>query len=126
MKADILFDSEQTGEIVDAACVNTAADRQMTPSTLNGQDALLVQRTFTAGFRSDLVNKQACVGFNGTTFLAQDCSTASDLVSFKNNQLVAASGACQSGHDGAAQLTVDASGKKCATLSSTTVTPTTS
>lgn len=115
-----------SGEIVDAACVNTAADRQMTPSTLNGQDVLLVQRTFTADFRSDLVNTQACVGFNGTTFLAQDCSTATDLVSLKNNELVSASGACQSGHDSAAQITVDSSGTDCTTVSTTTVTPTTS
>lgn len=112
--------------MVDAACVNTAADRQMTPSTLGGQNVLLVQRTFTAGFRTDLVNKQACVGFNGTTFLAQDCAGAKmDFVTFQNNQLVAASGACQSGHDGSAQLTVDATGKNCAALTSTTVTPST-
>lgn len=98
----------------------------MTPSTLNGQDVLLVQRTFTAGFRADLVDKQACVGFNGTTFLAQDCSTATDLVTFQNDEMVAASGACQSGHDSAAQVTVDSSGKNCATFTTTTVTPATS
>lgn len=98
----------------------------MTPSTLDGQDVLLVQRTFTAGFRSDLVNTQACVGFNGTTFLAQDCAAATDLVSFQNKQMVAASGACQSGHDGAAQITVDDTGKKCVTFTTTTVTPATS
>lgn len=120
-----LMENDRTGEMVDAACVNTAADRQMTPSTLNGQNVLLVQRTFTAGFRADLVNKQACVGFNGTTFLAQDCAAKTDFVTFKNNQLVAASGACQSGHDGAAQLTVDATGKNCAALTSTTVTAST-
>lgn len=98
----------------------------MTPSTLNGQDVLLVQRTFTADFRSDLVDKQACVGFNGTTFLAQDCATATDLVTFQNDEMVAASGACQSGHDSAAQVTVDSSGKDCATFTTTTVTPSTS
>lgn len=107
--------------------MNTAADRQMTPSTLNGQNVLLVQRTFTADFRSDLVNKQACVGFNGTTFLAQDCaSTSTKFVSFQNKQLVASDGACQSGHDSAAQITVDATGKKCTTFTTTNVTPTTS
>lgn len=114
------------GEIVDAACVNTAADRQITPSTLNGQNVLLVQRSFTADFRSDLVNKQACVGNNGTTFLAQDCAAVTDFVTFDTatKQLVSAAGACQSGHDGAAQLTIDTSGKDCATLTTTSVTAT--
>lgn len=110
--------------MVDAACVNTAADRQMTPSTLDGKNVLLVQRTFTAGFRSDLVNKDVCVGFNGTTFLAEDCATTTDFVNFQNNELVSTSGACQSGHDSAAQLTVDTTGKNCATLKPTTVTAT--
>lgn len=106
--------------------MNTAADRQMTPSTLNGEDVLLVQRTFTSDFRADLVNKQACVGFNGTTFLAQDCATATDLVSLQNNELVSASGACQSGHDSLAQITVDSSGADCTSVTTTTVTPATS
>lgn len=98
----------------------------MTPSTLNGKNVLLVQRSFTAGFRSDLVGKQACVGNNGTTFLAQDCATATDFVTFDqaSGQLVSAAGACQSGHDSAAQLTIDTSGKTCATLTTTTVTAT--
>ncbi|KAH7112849.1 hypothetical protein B0J11DRAFT_181741 [Dendryphion nanum] len=112
------------GEIVDAACVNEAADRQLTPSTLaaSSSSVLLVQRSFSNGFRPDLVNKQACVGFNGTTFLAQDCANANlDPVSFQNGQLVSASGACQSGHDSKAQLTVDPAGQNCAGLTSTTV-----
>lgn len=110
---------------MDAACVNTAADRQMTPSTLNGADVLLVQRSFTADFRADLVDKQACVGFNGTTFRAEDCaSTSVEFVSFVGGELVATGGACDSGHDGAAQLTVDTTGKNCATLTTTTVTAT--
>ncbi|KAK2609435.1 hypothetical protein N8I77_002932 [Diaporthe amygdali] len=115
------------GEIVDAACVNEAADRQITPSTLNGANVLLVQRSFTAGFRPDLVGVQACVGFNGTTFRAEDCAASGiELVSFDGakSQLVATGGACQSGHDGAAQLTVDETGQNCATLTTTTVTPT--
>ncbi|KAG6358451.1 hypothetical protein INS49_014335 [Diaporthe citri] len=115
------------GEIVDAACVNEAADRQITPSTLNGANVLLVQRSFTAGFRPDLVDVQACVGFNGTTFRAEDCAANGiELVSFDQatNQLVASGGACQSGHDDAAQLTVDETGQNCATLTTTTVTPT--
>ncbi|KAK7191277.1 hypothetical protein DPSP01_008348 [Paraphaeosphaeria sporulosa] len=108
------------GEMVDAACVNTAADRQLQASTVNGQPVLAVQRSFTAGFRPDLVGVDACVGNNGTTFLALPCNSASlDPVTFSNNNLVAASGACQSGHDGAAQITVDQSGQNCAELTST-------
>ncbi|KAI6084286.1 hypothetical protein F4821DRAFT_280270 [Hypoxylon rubiginosum] len=114
------------GEIVDAACVNTAADRQMTPSTLDGASVLRVQRSFTAGFRPDLVGVDACVGFNGTHFRAEDCAAASgvELVQFDGNSLVTASGACAQGHDGAAQMVVDATGVDCATYQSTVVTPT--
>lgn len=116
------------GEIVDAACVNTAADRQMTPTTLSsGASALKVQRTFTAGFRSDLVNAEACVGFNGTHFLAEDCTASGiELVTLQNGELVASGGACASGHDSAAQMTVDTSGQSCAQYTTTDVTPTTS
>lgn len=117
--------SHGLGEMVDAACVNTAADRQLTPSTISGSDVLAVQRTFTAGFRQDLVGKEVCVGFNGTTFLAQDCASSNlDPVSFVRGELRSASGACQSGHDDAAQITVDPTGLDCARLTSTTVTPT--
>ncbi|KAF1926317.1 uncharacterized protein M421DRAFT_68005 [Didymella exigua CBS 183.55] len=110
------------GEIVDAACVNTAADRQLTPSTIGGANVLAVQRSFSNGFRPDLVNAQACVGFNGTHFKALDCADRNlDPVSLQNGKLVSASGACQSGHDNAAQITVDPSGQKCAQLTSTRV-----
>jgi len=88
-----------TGEIVDAACVNTAADRQITPSTLNGANVLLVERTFSNGFRPDLVGVQACVGNNGTNFLALPCAGLRDPVSFDGTNIRSASGACQSGHD---------------------------
>lgn len=105
--------------------MNEAADRQLTPSTVGGADVLAVQRSFSAGFRQDLVNAQACVGFNGTHFLAQDCAGADlDPVSFQNGQLVSASGACQSGHDDKAQITVDPNGQNCAQLTSTEVQPT--
>lgn len=112
------------GEMVDAACVNTAADRQLQASTVGGQNVLAVQRSFTAGFRADLVGVDACVGNNGTTFLALPCDGIADPVTFTNNQLVAASGACQQGHDGAAQITVDQSGANCAALTSTQTTAT--
>lgn len=84
---------------MNAACVNDAADRQVTPSTnAAGQDVLLVQRSFTAGFRTDLVGVDACVGFNGTTYLAQDCAAAASPVSLVGGQLKAGT-SCQSGHD---------------------------
>ncbi|KAF4961801.1 hypothetical protein FSARC_10097 [Fusarium sarcochroum] len=112
------------GEIVDAACVNEAIDRQITPTTVNGQNALQVQRTFTPDFRADLVNVQACVGFNGTHFRAEDCNAQGvEPVTFQNGQLVASGGACASGHDDAAQMTVDTSGAQCATYTTTDVQP---
>lgn len=88
------------GEIVDAACVNTSADRQLTPSTnAAGDSVLLVQRSFTAGFRPDLVGKDVCVGFNGTDFLAEDCAaTGIGFVSLVGGELKSGT-ACQSGHD---------------------------
>ncbi|KAI0914339.1 hypothetical protein F4823DRAFT_558034 [Ustulina deusta] len=113
------------GEIVDAACVNDAADRQITPSTINGASALQVQRSFSAGFRADLVGVQACVGFNSTHFRASDCSDSSvELVSFTGGELRSVSGACASGHDDLAQMTVDTTGQSCAQFESTAVTPT--
>ncbi|KAI1801064.1 hypothetical protein F4811DRAFT_480016 [Daldinia bambusicola] len=113
------------GEIVDAACVNTAADRQITPTRLNGNSVLRVQRSFTAGFRPDLVGVNACVGFNGTHFRAEDCSASNiELVQFDGTALRAPSGACAQGHDGAAQMVVDTTGVNCASFQSTTVTPT--
>lgn len=104
--------------------MNTAADRQLTPSTVGGNNVLAVQRSFSNGFRPDLVNVDACVGFNGTHFKALDCAGNNfDPVSFQNGQLVSASGACQSGHDGKAQITVDPTGQNCARLTSTNVQP---
>ncbi|KUJ09870.1 uncharacterized protein LY89DRAFT_279192 [Mollisia scopiformis] len=113
------------GEIVDAACVNTSADRQVTPSTsASGDSVLLVQRSFDASFRPDLVGKQACIGFNGTDFKAVDCAaTGTQFVSLVGGALKSGT-ACQSGHDGAAQLTVDSTGTKCVGVTLTTVTPT--
>ncbi|RMJ08173.1 hypothetical protein BHE90_003255 [Fusarium euwallaceae] len=108
------------GEIVDAACVNEAADRQLTPSA----NSLVVQRTFTAGFRPDLVDVQACVGFNGTHFRAEDCNADGiELVTFSNGELRASGGACASGHDDLAQMTVDTAGNTCATYTTTNVQP---
>lgn len=110
------------GEIVDAACVLDAVDRQIVPSTNDaGQDVLFVQRTFSAGFRSDLVGKDPCVGFNGTDFLAQDCADPNiQFVTFDGTSLVSGS-ACDSGHDAKAQLTVDPAGQTCASFTTTQV-----
>lgn len=118
---------KKTGEIVDAACVDDAADRQVTPATVNGASVTKVQRTFTAGFRPDLVGVEACVGFNGTHFRAEDCDSAADsgieMVQFDGAALRAPSGACASGHDDLAQLTVDTTGANCAQFDTTAVTP---
>ena len=115
--------------MVDAACVDTSADRQITPSTLNGQNVLLVQRTFTADFRSDLVDVDACVGFNGTDFKAEPC-TSSDvtLVTYTGGSSgeMTAGTVCASGHNDAAELTIDQTGATCATYTSTAVTASTS
>ncbi|PTB41898.1 hypothetical protein M441DRAFT_79954 [Trichoderma asperellum CBS 433.97] len=113
------------GEIVNAACVNEAADRQLTPSILNGADVMIVQRSFSSGFRPDLVDKQVCVGFNGTDFKAEDCQSKDvELVRFTGTNMVASGGACLNGHDNFAQITVDANGQGCAVLNPTVVTPT--
>lgn len=113
----------RSGEIVDAACVDTSSDRQITPSTLGNQDVLLVQRSFTADFRPDLVGVQACVGSNGTDFKALPCDSlsAADFVTFTGSQLVTSGGACQSGHDNLAQITIDPTGQDCATFTTTAV-----
>ncbi|KAM9874402.1 hypothetical protein VDGL01_11537 [Verticillium dahliae] len=115
------------GEIVNAACVNEAADRQVTPSTQNGTPVLVVQRAFSAGFRPDLVGVQACVGFNGTHFRAEDCAAEGggvELVGFTGANVVASGGACLDGHDERAQVTVDVAGNDCAVFTPTVVTPT--
>ncbi|KAL9948665.1 hypothetical protein D7B24_000623 [Verticillium nonalfalfae] len=115
------------GEIVNAACVNEAADRQVTPSTQNGTPVLVVQRAFSAGFRPDLVGVQACVGFNGTHFRAEDCAAGAngvELVGFTGTNVVASGGACLDGHDERAQVTVDVAGNNCAVFTPTVVTPT--
>ena len=112
------------GEIVDAACVDTSADRQLTPSTLNGASVLLVQRSFDASFRPDLVGVDAIVGFNGTDFKAEPAGAAGITpVTFVGGELTAGT-VCASGHDGAAQLTVDLTGKTCAQYTTTDVTAT--
>jgi len=116
--------TEQSGETVDAACMNTTADRQLTLSALTGANVLAVQRSISNGFRRDLVDTPACVGFNGTDFKALNCAdNVLNPVSFQNGQLVRASGACQSGHDDVAQVAVGPSGQDCTHSTSTVVQP---
>lgn len=83
-----------------------------------------MQRSFSDGFRPDLVDVQACVASNGETLLAEDCASDADFVSFVDSQLVSASGACHSGHDDQAQVTVDPNGENCVTSTTTSVTAT--
>ncbi|MBW0544000.1 hypothetical protein O181_083715 [Austropuccinia psidii MF-1] len=106
------------GNIVDAACVLTAVDRQIAQDQINGKDVLKVMRTFTPDFREDLVDKQVCIGYrSGGVFRAEDCASADiEFVTFKDGQLRTESGACQKGHNDKAELTVDPAGKECATL----------
>ncbi|KAL0580125.1 hypothetical protein V5O48_001901 [Marasmius crinis-equi] len=115
------------GEMVEAACVNTAVDRQITPgTTASGQSVLFVERQFGAAQAARLVGVQPCVGFNGTHFRAEDCNAFSangvQAVTFENGQLVVAgTQVCSNGVDRAAQLTVSLDGTGCATFTGTTV-----
>ena len=105
--------------------MNTAADRQVTPSTnAAGQDVLLVQRSFTAGFRPDLVDVQACVGLDGTTWKAVDCAGEGVQLASLVGGVLTAGTACQSGHDDAANITADLTGQNCVGVTTTTVTAT--
>lgn len=81
-------------------------------------------------FRPDLVGKVACVGFNGTSFRAEDCANRSLLTAYYDvgNGRIVANGdgwpACLSGHDKIAQVTTDVDGRKCAQFKITAVNPT--
>ncbi|KAJ7809558.1 hypothetical protein B0H14DRAFT_3759070 [Mycena olivaceomarginata] len=116
------------GEIVEAACVTTAVDRQITPATnAAGLPVLLVERSFGAAQAAPLVGVQPCIGFNGTDFLAQDCSTltaATAATLSAEGELVAGT-ACSTGVDSVSQLTVSTTGAGCTTYTSTVVQRTT-
>ncbi|KAK0640782.1 hypothetical protein B0T16DRAFT_393182 [Cercophora newfieldiana] len=118
------------GTIVNTACANANADRQVTPGKLLGADILIIQRSFLQPFRPDLVGKTACIGFNGTTFRAEDCAERSVLTTYFDvgNGRIVANGdgwpACLSGHDSKAIVTVDDTGRSCAQFTITAVTPT--
>ena len=90
---------------------------------------LIVQRSFVQAFRPDLVGKQACVAFNGTSFRAEDCANRGYLTArfdIGNGRIIANGDgwpACLSGHDNIAQVTTDVDGRKCAQFTVTAVTP---
>ncbi|KAJ7710094.1 hypothetical protein B0H14DRAFT_3902770 [Mycena olivaceomarginata] len=91
------------GEIVEAACVTTAVDRQITPGTNGaGLPVLLVERSFGAAQATPLL----------TASTAVTLSAAGELV---------AGTACSTGVDGLSQLTVLTTGVGCTTYTSTTV-----
>ncbi|KAJ7702550.1 hypothetical protein B0H14DRAFT_2416729, partial [Mycena olivaceomarginata] len=115
-------------EIVEAACVTTAVDRQFTPATNGaGLPVLLVERSFEAAQAAPLVGVQPCIGFNGTDFLAQDCSalTAAAAVTLSAAGEFVAGAACSTGVDILSQLTVSTTGAGCTTYTSTVVQRTT-
>ncbi|KAJ7654105.1 hypothetical protein DFH06DRAFT_1093109 [Mycena polygramma] len=113
------------GEIVEAACVTTSVDRQITPgTTAAGLPVLLVERSFEAAQAAPLVGVTPCIGFNGTDFLASDCNTltAANAVTLSAAGELIAGAACSTGVDGISQLTVSATGAGCTTYTSTVVT----
>ncbi|KAJ7654104.1 hypothetical protein DFH06DRAFT_1416950, partial [Mycena polygramma] len=112
------------GEIVEAACVTTSVDRQITPgTTAAGLPVLFVERSFEAAQAAPLVGVQPCIGFNGTDFLASDCNTltATNAVTLSAAGELVAGTACSTGVDAISQLTVSTSGAGCATYTSTVV-----
>ncbi|KAF5366305.1 hypothetical protein D9758_005730 [Tetrapyrgos nigripes] len=112
------------GEIVEAACVAAAVDRQVTPATLpSGQAVLFVERQFDQAQAARLVGKEPCVGFNGTHFRAEDCNalSAGQIVTLDNQGQLVAGAACSSGVNQAAEMTVALNGGNCATYKSTVV-----
>ncbi|KAM7217668.1 hypothetical protein V8F06_006923 [Rhypophila decipiens] len=116
------------GNIVNAACANTHADRQVTPGKILGTDVLIVQRSFVSQFRPDLVGKTSCVAFNGTSFLADDCARKDILFARFDvgNGRIVSNGhfACLSGHDSKAQVLTDVDGLRCSQFTVTAVAPT--
>jgi hypothetical protein len=116
--------SKNPGEIVEAACVTTAVDRQITPGTNGaGLPILFVERSFGAAQAAPLVGVDPCIGFNGTDFLATDCanlSAATAVTLSAAGELVAGT-ACSTGVDGISQLTISTTGTGCTTYTSTVV-----
>ncbi|KAF8195233.1 hypothetical protein K438DRAFT_1587445, partial [Mycena galopus ATCC 62051] len=112
------------GEIVEAVCVTSPVDRQITPATnAAGLPVLFVERSFTAAQAASLVGVQPCIGFNGTDFLAQDCSTltATTAVTLSAAGKLVAGTTCSTGVDNLSQLTISTIGAGCTTYTSTVV-----
>ncbi|KAE9383832.1 hypothetical protein BT96DRAFT_982432 [Gymnopus androsaceus JB14] len=85
------------GDLVEAACVDTSVDRQITPATNTaGTSVLLIERQYGAAQAASLVGVTPCIGFNGTDFVAQDCDTMTAPVTFVSGELVAGT-ACSTG-----------------------------
>ncbi|KAJ7734136.1 hypothetical protein B0H16DRAFT_1327703 [Mycena metata] len=113
------------GEIVEAACVTTSVDRQITPAiTAVGLPVLLVERSFGAAQAASLIGVTPCIGFNGTDFIASDCNTltAANAVTLSAAGELVAGTACSTGVDGLSQLTISTTGAGCTTHTSTVVT----
>ncbi|KAJ6476874.1 hypothetical protein C8R45DRAFT_833640 [Mycena sanguinolenta] len=112
------------GEIVEAACVTTSVDRQITPATnAAGLPVLFVERFFGAAQAAPLVGVQPCIGFNGTDFLATDCSTltADTAVTLSAAGELVAGITCSTGVDNLSQLTISTTGTGCTTYTSKVV-----
>ncbi|KAE9400709.1 hypothetical protein BT96DRAFT_1018705 [Gymnopus androsaceus JB14] len=111
--------AQTNGDLVEAACVDTSVDRQITPATNTaGTSVLLIERQYGAAHNTpctpnalkpaaSLVGVTPCIGFNGTDFVAQDCDTMTAPVTFVSGELVAGT-ACSTGCG-------------CATFTATTV-----
>jgi hypothetical protein len=116
--------SKNPGEIVEAACVTTAVDRQITPGANGaGLPILFVERSFGATQAAPLVGVDPCIGFNGTDFLATDCAnlSAATAVTLSAADELVAGTACSTGVDGISQLTISTTGTGCTTYTSTVV-----
>ncbi|TFL05058.1 hypothetical protein BDV98DRAFT_589786 [Pterulicium gracile] len=112
------------GELVEAACVNTAVDRQFTPGrTAASVDVVFVERQFDAAQAARLVGVEPCLGFTGTQFRVEDCNAANFRpVVFQNGQLREANGgACVGGVNGASEIIASADGANCAVFQQTVV-----
>ena len=112
------------GELVEAACVNTAVDRQFTPGrTASGIDVVFVERQFGAAQAARLVGVEPCLGFTGTQFRTEDCNAANFRpVIFQNGQLREANGgACVGGVNGASEIIASSDGANCAVFGQTVV-----
>ncbi|KAF8195232.1 hypothetical protein K438DRAFT_1587309, partial [Mycena galopus ATCC 62051] len=112
------------GDIVEAACVTSSVDRQITPATnAAGLPVLLIEHSYSSAQAAPLVGVSPCIGSNGTDFLAQDCSTlsAATAVTLSPAGELVAGTACSTGVNSLSDLTISTSGGGCTTYTSTVV-----